>query len=216
MAVHPFMAWWLFFRSNIFLAYSGYWTRSSRFRTLLYSLSLRDHRDGDRCCSRIIVTMKPAYLNNPAGTLPGRRPQQTQDVESMLVYRWSTVVDGEPTVKQHWFNVLSARTVLILGNISSFSAFFSASAPSVIPRRLPANNNARHTHDQRLPPTPILNRTNTGLPAESRVWILIRGKNPRPDSWLPKPGFRFSRNLQLLNGERTTHELTLSKRWYIF
>ena len=32
--------------------------------------------------------------------------QQTQDVESMLVLRWSGVVDGGPTSNQHWFNVL--------------------------------------------------------------------------------------------------------------
>ena len=29
-------------------------------------------------------------------------PQQTQ---SMLFYRWSTVYDAGPTLKQHWFNV---------------------------------------------------------------------------------------------------------------
>ena len=32
--------------------------------------------------------------------------QQTQDVESMFVWRWSSVVDGGPTVNQHWFTVL--------------------------------------------------------------------------------------------------------------
>ena len=32
--------------------------------------------------------------------------QQTQDVESMLVWRWSSVVDGGPTLNQSWFKVL--------------------------------------------------------------------------------------------------------------
>ena len=32
--------------------------------------------------------------------------QQTQDVESMLVQRWSTVFDVGPTLNYHWFNVL--------------------------------------------------------------------------------------------------------------
>ena len=32
--------------------------------------------------------------------------QRTQDVESMFVWRWSSVVDGGPTLNQHWFNVL--------------------------------------------------------------------------------------------------------------
>ena len=31
--------------------------------------------------------------------------QQTQDVESMLVLRWSSVVDGGPLLNQHWLNV---------------------------------------------------------------------------------------------------------------
>ena len=31
---------------------------------------------------------------------------QTQEVESMLVSRWSTVYDAEPTWSKHWFNVL--------------------------------------------------------------------------------------------------------------
>ena len=31
--------------------------------------------------------------------------QQPQDVESMLVYRWSTVYDARATLNQHWFNV---------------------------------------------------------------------------------------------------------------
>ena len=35
-----------------------------------------------------------------------RHSQQTQDVESMLVYRWSTVCDVGPTLNQHSFNVL--------------------------------------------------------------------------------------------------------------
>ena len=32
--------------------------------------------------------------------------QQTQDVESILVKRWSTVYDAGPTLNQHCFNVL--------------------------------------------------------------------------------------------------------------
>ena len=32
--------------------------------------------------------------------------QQTQDIESMLVYRWNTVYDAEPMLNQHWLNVL--------------------------------------------------------------------------------------------------------------
>ena len=32
--------------------------------------------------------------------------QQTQDVESMLVWCWSNVVDGGPTSNEHWFNAL--------------------------------------------------------------------------------------------------------------
>ena len=32
--------------------------------------------------------------------------QQTQDVEAMLVWRWSSVVDGGSTLNQHCFNVL--------------------------------------------------------------------------------------------------------------
>ena len=32
--------------------------------------------------------------------------QQAQDVELMLVWRWSTVYDSGPMVNQHWFNVL--------------------------------------------------------------------------------------------------------------
>ena len=31
--------------------------------------------------------------------------QQTQDVELLLVKRWSTVHDGGPTLNQHWFDV---------------------------------------------------------------------------------------------------------------
>ena len=38
----------------------------------------------------------------PAHLCPG--VQQTQDVESTLVYRWSTVYDAEPTLNQHWSN----------------------------------------------------------------------------------------------------------------
>ena len=33
-------------------------------------------------------------------------PSKTQDVESMLAQGWSSLVDGEPTWGQHWFNVL--------------------------------------------------------------------------------------------------------------
>ena len=35
-----------------------------------------------------------------------KNTQQTQGVESMLVSRWSNVVDGGPTLDQPWFNVL--------------------------------------------------------------------------------------------------------------
>ena len=39
--------------------------------------------------------------------------QQTQNVESMLVYRWSSVVDGVPALNQHWFNALCLLVTLI-------------------------------------------------------------------------------------------------------
>ena len=32
--------------------------------------------------------------------------QRTQDIKSMLVYRWSTVYDAGPTVNQHRFTIL--------------------------------------------------------------------------------------------------------------
>ena len=32
-------------------------------------------------------------------------PQQTRDVDPMLVYCWSDVVDGGATLTQHWVNV---------------------------------------------------------------------------------------------------------------
>ena len=38
--------------------------------------------------------------------LTNKPSQQTQDLDSMLAQRWSNVVDGEPTLNQHWFNVL--------------------------------------------------------------------------------------------------------------
>ena len=33
-------------------------------------------------------------------------PQQTQYVESMLVWRWTSVYDAGPTLIYHWINVL--------------------------------------------------------------------------------------------------------------
>ena len=33
------------------------------------------------------------------------KPQQTPDIEQMLVQCWADVVDGGPTLNQHWFNV---------------------------------------------------------------------------------------------------------------
>ena len=31
-----------------------------------------------------------------------RPPQQAPDVDPMLFYCWSSIVDGGPTIKQHW------------------------------------------------------------------------------------------------------------------
>ena len=43
--------------------------------------------------------------------------QQTQYVEPMLVYCWFTVYDAEPTINQHWPNVLC-----LLGSIQRVNA----------------------------------------------------------------------------------------------
>ena len=70
---------------------------------------------------RIIMTGGEAILLelcvkaslHPAGTrrwinvvLTLYQRRRTHDVESMLVYRWSSVYDAEPTLNRHWFNVL--------------------------------------------------------------------------------------------------------------
>ena len=34
------------------------------------------------------------------------RYKQTIDIQPMLLHCWASVVDGEPTVKQHWLDVL--------------------------------------------------------------------------------------------------------------
>ena len=49
-------------------------------------------------CPRLQAVFRPFPPWDPS--------QQTQDVESMLVYCWSNVVDGGPTLNQYWFNVL--------------------------------------------------------------------------------------------------------------
>ena len=33
------------------------------------------------------------------------RPQQTRDIKPMLGSCWSSIVDDEPTLTQHWFNI---------------------------------------------------------------------------------------------------------------
>ena len=40
--------------------------------------------------------------------------QQTQAVESLLAWRWSTVYDAEPTSSQQWFNVLCPLEILTM------------------------------------------------------------------------------------------------------
>ena len=37
--------------------------------------------------------------------------QRARDVDPMLVYCWATVVDGGPTISQHWVNVSHLLTV---------------------------------------------------------------------------------------------------------
>ena len=44
------------------------------------------------------------YMHDPMSGPNNSQP--TQDVEFMLVWRWSSVVDGGPPLKQHWFYVL--------------------------------------------------------------------------------------------------------------
>ena len=39
---------------------------------------------------------------------------RVQDVESMLVLCWSNVVDGGPTVNQHWYNILCLLDIIFL------------------------------------------------------------------------------------------------------
>ena len=49
-----------------------------------------------------------------------KKSQRTQDVESMLVYRWSTVCDAGPTVNKHRFTVLCLlwiNIITLLGNV---------------------------------------------------------------------------------------------------
>ena len=66
--------------------------------------------------------------------------QRTQEVKSIQVQRWSSVVDGGPTLNQHWFNVLCLlvrdRTRLCLA-FSYFQPFqrrdrISTSEPDVV------------------------------------------------------------------------------------
>ena len=40
--------------------------------------------------------------------------QQAEDVESMLVHRWSSVYDAEPTLNQHWFNIFCLLDMLYM------------------------------------------------------------------------------------------------------
>ena len=80
------------------------------------------HTHGRLFPRRVILSQrKPAgddmnFTNAPLSASQGTTPPHRsawihetlpadQDVESMLVYRWSSVVDGGPTVNQHWFNV---------------------------------------------------------------------------------------------------------------
>ena len=47
-----------------------------------------------------------SFLNSDCTTA---YTQQTQDLEPTLIYCWSSVVDGGPTLQQHWFNVSCFR-----------------------------------------------------------------------------------------------------------
>ena len=45
--------------------------------------------------------------------------QQTEDAVPMLVLCWAIVIDGGPTINQHYFNVCWVRT--ILGQVINYS-----------------------------------------------------------------------------------------------
>ena len=68
-------------------------------RTALLKCLLFPHGLDHRLCCLVINGEGPS-------TKTGEFSHWIQDVESILVYRWSSVVDGEPTLDQNWFNVL--------------------------------------------------------------------------------------------------------------
>ena len=60
--------------------------------------------DNPNACGRL----NSSYVCDPSHVLKpheGKAPQNTRDVQPMLVQCWDSVEDGSPTLYQHWLNV---------------------------------------------------------------------------------------------------------------